>query len=397
MPSRRHVLALLAATPFAASCGGNNPDYSAAWRSPGADEADPRRFALAHAILAPNPHNTQPWQVELRGEDEMLLYCDLERRLPFTDPLDRQITMGCGAFLYHYWASALSLNKICWLELFPDGTPENGARLDNRPLARMTLQDREERHGLFIPIEGWDTYFNAITARRTNRQAYSMRVPDPVVLEHVSVDAMLAAAFMNAPVRAEAIGPVRYETDPARVAAIRDLVWRAFDREMRTRGAQEETYRWLRFGREERARHRDGLYIDVPVPGVLRALGILNEETVVNPESNANRQVAAEWKRKADTAPAFMWLTTPDDTPTTRLIAGMAYARMNLAATAAGLAMHPWSQALQEYKEMADLYAEAKTLLGAGASETVQMLARVGYAEPQAPAARRDIEAFIKS
>ncbi len=43
--------------------------------------------------------------------------------------------------------------------------------------------------------------------------------------------------------------------------------------------------------------------------------------------------------------------------------------------------MHPWSQALQEYEEMADLYAEAKTLLGAGAGETVQMLARVGYAE----------------
>lgn len=190
---------------------------------------------------------------------------------------------------------------------------------------------------------------------------------------------------------------VSAQSEPGALAQIRDLVWRAFDREMRTRGAQVETYQWLRFGSAERARHRDGLYIDVPVPGVLRALGLLSEGTVVNPELSANKNVAADWKRKADTAPAFMWLTTPDDTPTTRLRAGMAYARMNLAATAQGLAMHPWSQALQEYEEMADLYAEAKTLLGAGAGETVQMLARIGYAEPAEPAARRDLSAFIRS
>ena len=99
MSTRRHVLQLLAAAPALSACGGGDlPDPIAAWRDPGAGEQDPRRFALAHAILAPNPHNTQAWQVELRGDDEMLLYCDLERRLPFTDPNDRQITIGCGCF-----------------------------------------------------------------------------------------------------------------------------------------------------------------------------------------------------------------------------------------------------------------------------------------------------------
>ena len=380
MPTRRHVLALLAATPFAASCGGNLTDYAASWRAPGAGEADPRRFALAHAILAPNPHNTQPWQVELRGEDEMLLYCDLDRRLPFTDPLDRQITMGCGAFLELY-SMMVGAYEI---QYFPDGAPTPGQRLDARPIARIKNQPRLDPRN---PLSAH------ITTRRTNRSDYEPRVPPAEQL------ATVAQAFANWMPRTT--GPAyvttHTEADPTRVTAIRELVWRAFDREMRTRGAQEETYRWLRFGAEERARHRDGLYIDVPVPGVLRALGMLNEETVVNPESRANRKVAEEWKRKAETAPAFMWLTTPDDTPTTRLMAGMAYARMNLAATAAGLAMHPWSQALQEYEEMADLNAEAKALLGAGADQTVQMLVRVGYAEPVEPAARRDIGAFVRA
>jgi hypothetical protein len=381
MPTRRHALALLAAAPFAASCGESLPDYAASWRSPGAGEADPRRFALAHAILAPNPHNTQPWQVELRGDDEMLLYCDLDRRLPFTDPLDRQITMGCGAFLAIY-----QMMVGAWeTQYFPGGAPGPGQRLDERPIARVKNMPR---------LDPRDPLSEHIVARRTNRNEYGARAPAAETLTGLK---QAAANWMmprpNGPPYVTALT----ETDPAHVSAIRHLVWRAFDREMRTRGAQLETYGWLRFGKAERARYRDGLYIDVPVPGMLRALGMLDEGDIVDPDSNANKQAAAEWKRKADTAPAFMWLTTSNDTPTTRLIAGMAYARMNLAATAAGLAMHPWSQALQEYPEMADLYAEAKPLLGAGAGQTVQMLVRVGYAEPVEPAARRDLGAFVRA
>jgi Nitroreductase family len=378
MPSRRHVLALLAATPFAANACSAPPDYAASWRSPGAGEADPRRFALAHAILAPNPHNTQPWQVELRGEDEMLLYCDLERRLPFTDPLDRQITMGCGAFLELYRIAAAQQGRLAEIAFFPEGVPS--PRLDSRPLA----------HAHFSPVANAapDPLFAHIASRRTNRDDYDpARAPNETQRTAIAVTSAVP----------DAVHVIGSAADDKIVAQIRDLVWRAFDREMRTRGAQEETYKWLRFGKAERARHRDGLYIDVPVPGLLRAIGMLDEADIVDPESNANKRAAADWKRKADSAPAFMWITTPDDTPTTRLLAGMAYARMNLAATAAGLAMHPWSQALQEYEEMAELYAEAKTLLGAGAGDTVQMLARVGYAEPVELAARRDLAAFLRA
>lgn len=384
MPSRRHVLALLSAVPFATGCTSNPPDYAASWRSPGAGEADPRRFALAHAILAPNPHNTQPWQVELRGEDEMLLYCDLDRRLPFTDPLDRQITMGCGAFLHLYWIALIQRGLGCNFEFFPEGAPEPTARLDDRPIARARMEPLRPEGEL-------EHFYAQIVTRRTNRAAFDARVPAEETLRGV------AEATLDWYQTLFPFLSVQGSTQATQVTAIRDLVWRAFDREMRTRGAQEETYGWLRFGKSERARHRDGLYIDVPAAGVLRRLGMLDQDDIVNPESNASKQAAADWKRKADSAPAFMWLATPDDTPTTRLLAGMAYARMNLAATAAGLAMHPWSQALQEYPEMADLYAEAKTLLGANATDTVQMLVRVGYAEPVEPAARRNMADFIRT
>lgn len=387
MTNRRHVLQWLAAAPALSACGGSDmPDPAAAWRDPGAGETDPRRFALAHAILAPNPHNTQPWQVAFEGEDTMTLYCDLERRLPFTDPRDRQITLGCGAFTYLNWMAIRKAGHGCEMSLFPDGAPEPGARLDARPFARLRVTDTP-------PIEAADPLIEHLKERRTNRNPYEDRAPSADALAAITE---AAGSWMDPPpTDAQPRLSAFHEADPTRVAALRDLVWRAFDRELRTRGAQEETYSWLRFGRDEVARHRDGLAIDGPMVPLFKALGFLDREDFLNPDSTANKQAADDWRRKAETSPAFVWLNSTDDAATTRLLAGMAYARMNLAATSVGLAMHPWSQALQEYEEMADLYREAREILGAG-DNTIHMLVRVGYAAPVAPSARRDVAALLR-
>ena len=54
--------------------------------------------------------------------------------------------------------------------------------------------------------------------------------------------------------------------------------------------------------------------------------------------------------------------------------------RINLAGTAAGLAMHPNEQALQEYPAVARPCQQIHALLDAPAPRfTVQMLARVGH------------------
>jgi hypothetical protein len=60
---------------------------------------------------------------------------------------------------------------------------------------------------------------------------------------------------------------------------------------------------------------------------------------------------------------------------------------VNLAATAAGIAFQPLSQALQEYPEMAPLYRDLHARL-APAGGTVQMLARIGYGPEVAPSPR---------
>ena len=69
--------------------------------------------------------------------------------------------------------------------------------------------------------------------------------------------------------------------------------------------------------------------------------------------------------------------------------------RLSLAAEREGLKVHPWSQSLQEYKEMASLYSEVHELIGGG--QRLQMLVRVGYAKAVIAAPRWPMETHLIS
>jgi hypothetical protein len=77
--------------------------------------------------------------------------------------------------------------------------------------------------------------------------------------------------------------------------------------------------------------------------------------------------------------PAFVWLTTSDNSREAQIAAGQAWLRLNLMTTQQGLALQPVSQSLQEYPEMQSHYQRVHELLAAR-GETVQMLGRLGYA-----------------
>ena len=64
---------------------------------------------------------------------------------------------------------------------------------------------------------------------------------------------------------------------------------------MRTPGAVEETYGWLRFGRQDLARHGDGLAVEAPP--FAKALGFLDRDDFLDPNSTASKQAAADWQK----------------------------------------------------------------------------------------------------
>lgn len=377
MPSRRHVLALLAAAPAAAACSSNLPDPIAAWRTPGAGETDPRRFALAHAILAPNPHNRQPWLVELVGQDELIFRADLERLLPATDPFDRQIAVGCGAFLELFDLAAKSLGRRADITLWPEGEPQ--PRLDARPIAHIRLSNGGAR----------DPLFDAILARRTNREPFEAREVTAGLLTEIGASALREGAPATLSLNAAGAGPLRDQ--------LRQLAWAAFEREFQTPAAHMETVNLMRVGRAEIAEHRDGIVIDGAMVEFARAVGLVNRRTLADINNAQTREGLEAWRPLALDAPAYAWIVSSDNTRATQVEGGRAYARLNLAATARGLAMHPWSQALQEYPEMAALHADAERLLNAPGDARVQMLVRVGYGPTIAPSPRRGLSEHLRA
>lgn len=376
-PSRRHVLELLlaGAAVSAAGCAPSGlPDPVAGWRMPGAGEADPRRHALAHAILAPNPHNMQPWLVELVGDDALTFHADRTRLLPATDPPNRQIVVGCGAFLELLDIAARENGHRLEIALWPEGEPH--PVLDDRPIAQV----RFLRDGSVAT----DPLYRHITARRTCREPFdAKRLP--------SQQDLAAVAQAPAPLTTGVIA----QADA--VAAQRDLVWRGWSREMTTPAALQETVNVMRIGAKEVAEHRDGIVLAGPAIEALKAVGLIDRNALLDPASEMSKQGATMWKKLADTAPAFVWLKGPDNSRATQIAAGRAYARMTLEATARGLSMHPWSMGLEEYPQMADIYAEQQAALGGTSAAPVQMLARIGYAKQTAPAPRRNIEDLLQA
>jgi len=360
MPTRRHVLELLSAAPLLAGCAQTNlPDPVAAWRNPGVGEADPRRFALAHAILAPNPHNRQPWLVNLVGDDTLVLFADLTRLLPATDPPNRQITIGCGAFLELLAIAAYETGHQVEIVLWPEGEPQ--PVLDRRPVARVTLA----KHAGVAK----DPLFGQIIRRRTNRLQFEPHDVPAADLEMVRV------AAQSQTCRAFVV------SGGAKRDALRDLTRRSWRLEASTPRTIQESIDLTRIGHDEIARHPDGLVLQGPLIEALHAVGVVTRTTMAKPGSIAYEQQLAFYDPLSASAAAFLGITVATTSRADEIAAGRAYARANLTGAHLGLAMQPMSQALQEFPEMAGFRREMDALTDAPASGRLHMLARVGYAQ----------------
>jgi hypothetical protein len=355
-------------------------DYPAeavqAWKGP-VNEIDERRWILSYAILAPHSHNLQSWLVDLRQPGEITLYCDLTRLLPETDPLSRQIMMSHGTFIEMLDLAARQRGLRTDVELFPQG--EFGpVQLDKRPVARIRL----------VADAGVkpDPLFLQILLRHTNREAYESREPAPAALQAIR-DSVAGRA-----IRVGFAGAA----DPEALRQHRAIASEAWRIELETPRTIMESYKVLRVGPREIAQHRDGLSINTPMVRALTALGLFDRSKAPDPGDAAIAGQVKDFNAKIVATPAFFWLVTEGNDRKTQVSAGRAYARAQLAATAQGLAMHPLSQALQEYPEQAKPYAGIHALVEAPQPRfTVQMWTRLGYAPAVQPAPRRGVDAHI--
>ncbi|MGR3485953.1 MAG: Acg family FMN-binding oxidoreductase [Paracoccaceae bacterium] len=366
--TRRQTIALIGGGTVAAAGGAAAadlmiaPSANAPWGAAGAYD-DARLRALSHAILAPNPHNRQPWMADLREEGVVTLHVDTDRLLPQTDPFSRQIVIGLGCFLGLMEMAAAADGWAVETVAFPEGS--DPGRLDARPVARCTFRRA-------APVV--DPLLAQVPARRSLKEPFDTTRP-------VAPDTL--APLVAAARHARAGGTV----EPGEVAELRALTADALTVEVETPHTFKESVDLFRIGRGEVNANPDGIDFSGPTFQALHRLGLFDRASAMDTTSLGYREGLAAVLANAQTAMGFVWLVTEANGRAAQLDVGRDWLRVNLAATAQGLGFQPLSQALQEYPEVREHYDAIHARL-APAGGTVQMLSRVGYG-PDVPASPR--------
>ncbi|MEM7439912.1 MAG: twin-arginine translocation pathway signal protein [Pseudomonadota bacterium] len=347
MSTRRTVLKILGGGTIVAAAGTGGflatrtPTKALAPWDNATSYSDPRKRALAHALLAPNPHNRQPWLVELQGDDTVILHRDKDRDLPMTDPYNRQIFIGLGCFTEQMVVAASAEGLSTDLTLFPEG--EEG------PVFKAKFRQGGQK----------DPLADHILSRRSCKYPYDAQLPEAEKVAALS-----------------ALGDVY--TDSETVARLRKLTIDALKVEVKTPRTMKESVDLMRVGKSEINANPDGLEMRDPLMDALRRVGILTNELLMDTDHPAFEAQMADFYATLEATPAYVVVRTAANTRRDQIDAGRRWLRLNLTATALGLGVHPCSQALQEFAEMADHYAAAHQML-AEPGETVQMLGRLGY------------------
>lgn len=331
-----------------------------------APPADVRLDAFRHAILAPNPHNRQPWLIQLVGQDQAIIFCDLDRRLPQTDPFDRQILIGFGCFLEIARIAAAQRGVSMEIAPFPEGLPAE--RLDRRPIASLRFAT--------TGTATKDPLFAAIPKRRSNKAPFDTARP----IENRVLDRLMAHRSPQVEIGASG--------DATLMQRLRAHTWDAWNTEFVTQRTWQESVDLMRIGKVEIDSNPDGISIGGPFLEALAMAGQMSREQLAHPGTIAYSASADRYRPIMASSMGYAWITTQGNSRTDQLAAGRAFVRMNLEAAQHDLGFHPVSQALQEYPEMAKSFADVHATLGTQQGARIQMLARLGYGSVATKTAR---------
>ncbi len=344
----------------------------APWSEAGKSFGDPRIDALAYAILAPNPHNRQPWMFELIGEDQIDVHIDLDKRLPETDPFDRQITIGFGCMLELLRMAAAEKGIRAEIAAFPDGAPQ--PRLSTARIATVR----------FLPENNVakDPLFENVLARRSTKEPYDLSKP---------VDDAALAQVVTAGTGALELGGTN---DSARLKELIDLAWLGWMIEYETDQTRKESIDLMRLGNRAVVENPDGIDMGGVQMGLFKMTGIVSHDGLNEKGSQAYNIGIDMYREIIQSAMGFVWITADENTRLSQIEAGRNWVRMNLAAQQVGLCMHPLSQVLQEFPQMREPYQAIHNQLGV-ADGVVHMFGRVGYTKFPAASPRWPVESKL--
>lgn len=370
--------ATLSSTLSGCSAETNQVDYG--WNGPSESESDIRLKLLAYAILAPNPHNKQPWLVKFISNGNLALYVDQTRLLPETDPIARQIHIGQGCFLENLSIAASHYGYQVNIEYFPEGEYSN-REISYKPVAYIKLiKDSTVQE---------DPLYKQLLIRQSNKREYDNSL---LTKEQKLQLNNLPLAFNNHLTIADNDQDKHY---------LQQLLTEAMRIEGESKKRDLETIKMFRFNDQEVQQYRDGFGLaHAGVSGIKKLFVetfLLDRASTEKDSTNFSKQSVDITRSAAQSTSTFALLVSNGNTRLDQVKAGRDYCRLNLTTTSMGLAQHPMSQVLQEYDDMSALQSEFRHYFSIDEKHTVQMLIRLGKAEKTLHTPRRLVTDLLTS
>lgn len=339
---------------------------------------DPGRFnvpilkAIAFGLNAPNPHNTQAWKFKIINETEALFFIDEKRLLTATDPIARQIHIGCGSFIALFQIGAGSFGYTAFADYLPEGD-YSFSEIGKKPVAKLSLQKGDIIN---------DVLFNQIFTRQTTRSNYH---------GNILTDDEFQKILTLTQARYSSIELINNEK---KLYPLLKLLYKGMEAECYDWKAFDESRKWFRV-KDDIASKKDGL--NLRVSGMQSGFNLWLTETLLkgyppklwHAESSVQGVLKGHYE-KVMSSKGLVIFKTDTNSLTDWIKCGRDYARFQLAAYDQGFCMHPLSQVLQEYPSMKKLYDEFNTMMNVKEPEKIQMAVRIGRCKPHEYSYRRN-------
>ncbi len=335
---------------------------------------DPLALVSA-AILAANPHNTQPWLFQV-SDSRIDLYADTKRQIGSTDPFLREMYIGLGCALENLLLAADAKGFDPQLTLMPK--QENLTHVARIDLSAGSASESE--------------LYKAIPLRHTNRGIYDQDRS----LDQETLQALEQLGNKQSPVK------VFWFTTETQRPQLGNLIVEATQAIISDRQQSQDSGKWMRLSWQDIQKYRDGLTLDASgSPALIRAIAKMLPPTSL--EQNDRFWLDATRKVHVSTAAAFGILAVSDcNNKSQQLECGRLWQRMHLWATTQGLAMQPLNQiperaAREEVLGIEPKFSNALAKFVGDPNWQGLMMFRLGYPTIEAlPSPRRGVKDVIR-